>query len=90
MLSWNASKDEVRLAGLIASRATRLEGQDYEMRDAEMDILATHLNGCPLRLQELLDARDGDFAHDITGIRRFIDRNTGKLRGEFWPRFSCS
>lgn len=53
-----------------------------------MDITACHANGNPLRLAELLKADDGNFGHDVFGIRRFIDRTTGRLMGHFRPRYS--
>ncbi len=53
-----------------------------------MDITAAHRNGCPLKLDELLKAEDFDFAHDVFGIRRYINRKTGKLENCFLPRFS--
>lgn len=52
----------------------------------EMDLLAAHLNGCTLDLDKLLAAPAFDFTHDIWGIRRHIDRETGKLTGCFLPR----
>lgn len=57
--------------------------------DAEMDISACHANGCPLRLSELLDADDFNFAHDFFGIRRHMDRTTGNLTDCFVPRFAA-
>lgn len=33
-----------------------------------------------------MNANDSDFGHDIFGIRRHIDRITGRLGGEFQPR----
>lgn len=53
-----------------------------------MDITATHANGCPLKLDELIQARDSDFVHDVFGIRRHIDRRTGQLGDCFLPRFA--
>lgn len=87
MLNWNSTKDESKKAHLIAVRANRLNAE-YPVCDAEMDIIATHLNGCPLRLDELLTASDADFAHDVFGIRRFLDRQTGALGDCFDPRYS--
>lgn len=55
--------------------------------DIRMDITACHANGCPLDLERLLAADDFNFAHDIIGIRRFLDRDTGKLSDMFSPRF---
>lgn len=51
-----------------------------------MDIEAVHCNGCPLHLDALLQARAGDFMHDVLGIVRHIDRRTGRLDGFFMPR----
>lgn len=41
-----------------------------------------------LDLEKLLAAPKYDFAHDICGIRRHMDRSTfpGKLTDCFWPR----
>ena len=52
-----------------------------------MDVTATHNQGAPLQLRQLLAADDGDFAHDVFGIRRWLDRDTGKLAGCFTPRY---
>jgi hypothetical protein len=53
-----------------------------------MDIEADHCNGNPIDLDQLLNSSDADFSHDVLGIRRFIDRATGKLGGCFSPRCS--
>lgn len=53
-----------------------------------MDLCACHANGNPLRLADLLAADDLNFTHDITGIARHMDRETGQLRDLFSPRFS--
>lgn len=62
-------------------------GCGQTLTDTMMDISATNANGCPLRLQELLDADDFNFYHDVFGIYRHIDRTTGTLEGGFLPRF---
>ena len=75
----------------IAGRAVKLAREydvAYDFMSAAMDITACHANGNPLRLQDLLDADDGNFGHDVFGIRRHLDRETGKLEGFFSPRFS--
>lgn len=53
-----------------------------------MDIIATHANGCPLRLLGLLEADAFNFTHDVCGIRRHLNRNTGKLENCFVPRYA--
>lgn len=52
-----------------------------------MDISATHVH-CPLRLDDLLAADDFNFAHDITGINRHLNHETGQLTNHFLPRFA--
>lgn len=52
-----------------------------------MDIAACHLNGTPLKLQELLQADKTNFLHDIGGINRHLDRTTGELKAGFLPRY---
>lgn len=54
--------------------------------DLDMDIAATHLNGCELNLQELLEFPDFSLIHDVTGIVRHLDRRTGALKNSFRPR----
>ena len=60
---------------------------DRELRDVKMDLIATHLS-VPLRLNDLLDAADSDFVHDIVGIERHLDRRAFTLRDHFRPRFA--
>ncbi len=54
-----------------------------------MDITVCHLNGCPLRLQDMLDGAMQDLSHDVAGIWRHLDRETGKLTGCFLPRYAA-
>lgn len=61
---------------------------DFDRLSLTMDLTACHANGNPLRLDDLLAARPFDFAHDVFGISRFIDRDTGKLTDHFSPRYS--
>lgn len=86
---FTASKYETKPILAIAKRAVAKAteyGIDYDFQSAVMDLEACHCNGMPLDLQKLLDAPDGDFGHDVFGIRRFIDRETGKLTDCFVPR----
>lgn len=91
MTKFNATEQEVSLIEAISARAVRMasvNGWFYPKGEAMMDIESTHCNGCPLKLEDMLEAGDGDFAHDVFGIYRHIDRNTGKLADGFLPRFS--
>lgn len=93
MINWDASPKDRDLIAKIADRATKIakeENLDIDLLSLETDIVACHLNGTPLDLEGLLAARDGDFGHDVFGIRRFTDRETGKLPEYFLPRYARS
>ena len=85
------AKEEARTIAAIARRAVAMAekvGFRYEFMDADMDITACHMNGNPLRLIQLLAADDMNFSHDVFGIRRHLNRETGKLEDCFSPRYS--
>lgn len=86
MISFDVARDEVLTIHAIAKRAATLIGGD--LLDWDMDVTAVHANGTPLRLAELAEADDLNFAHDLCGIRRHIDRETGNLTDGFLPRFA--
>lgn len=91
-ITFDCSKVEQGLAAQIAERAIELLVEEKHpvkrgvLADLEMDIIACHLNGCPLDLVRLRDADKGTFGHDVFGIRKYLDRNTGKLTNCFLPR----
>lgn len=91
-IKWGANPKDARLIAKIAERAItryKAHGIDAEKIDVVMDIEACHLNGCRLRLAELLATDDFNFMHDITGINRHLDRTTGELTNCFLPRFAA-
>ncbi len=91
MIKWTATKSEQRTIQSIAERAVAMaekHGVPYTIQDATMDIYACHSSGCRLQLDTLLSADDGNFAHDVFGIRRHIDRKTGRLQNCFLPRYA--
>lgn len=80
-ISFEATKEEVITISRIVERA------DIENRlSLTMDLSACHANGCPLDLEKLLAFDDFNFYHDIWGIRRHLNRTTGKLENCFLPR----
>jgi len=79
-----AYKETVKKGMLLAFS---LEVQ-YPRLQMEMDLAACHANGNPLDFERMAKANDGNLGHDLFGIRRFLDRNTGKLTDCFVPRFS--
>jgi hypothetical protein len=91
MISFQTSKADFQVLNAIADRAVAMavaRGLAYEKQEALMDVTAAHCNGNPLRLEELAGADDFHFAHDVFGIRRHINRETGKLENCFVPRFA--
>lgn len=90
-ISFDVSDEEKALIAKIAQRA-----QDYAhsighkllWTDLMLDLAATHANGNPLRLREMADADNFNFVHDIFGIMKHINRETGQLMDGFRPRFS--
>lgn len=90
-ISFDVSDADEEIIHEIVKRAMRLYehgGIETDALSVRMDVIATHANGNPLRLAALLDADDFNFLHDIVGIYRHLDRNTGKLTGFFSPRFT--
>ena len=86
--NWDATREEMDLVDQIIIRAHGLIALDAEESlSLRMDIIATHLNGCPLRLLELLIADEDDFLNDVVGIGNNMDRNTGTLANGFLPKF---
>ncbi len=85
------TRDPVAVALIlkIARRAVGLysaHGVKLDLLETQMDLSATHAGGCRLNLDKLLAADDFNFMHDITGINRHLDRDTGKLMHYFTPR----
>lgn len=93
-LQFTQSGKEIGTIYKIADRALALFGADNFSSAAEMklhirmDVSACHASGCPLRLDDLLAADDFNFMHDIAGIDRHLNRETGELEGFFRPRFA--
>lgn len=87
IIDWTqVSKDDSRLCADIASRALGF-GDSRKRLDILMDLEAVHAS-VGLRLAELLAADDFNFQHDVDGIRRHLNRETGELGGHFLPRFA--
>lgn len=90
-VSFKCSKADREQITAIADRAVRAAakaGVRYARTDAEMDVTACHCNGMPLDLVKLASFDDFNFSHDVFGIRRYLDRSTGKLTSCFVPRCS--
>jgi hypothetical protein len=80
-------RDEILLISQIAKRAKRAGNPD-DLLTINMDIDAAHRE-VTLDLSRLLAADDLNFTHDVFGIRKHMDRTTGKLTDCFSPRYTA-
>lgn len=90
-INFKTSNKDNKIILDIVDHAQQLGNEDGYTIDhlsLKMDITAAHLNGCRLRLQDLLEADNFNFSHDVFGIAHHINRETGKLDNHFLPRFS--
>lgn len=90
-VSFRISREDAKLVRAIIERIERFENFDLSKRDRtdwQMDLYATNANGNRMDFSRLLAADDFNFIHDIVGIYRNLDRETGKLMNLFTPRFS--
>lgn len=88
-VNFNSTNKEMKLIQRIVDRAMYM-AKDLEVscdkKSLVMDIEACHCNGTKLDLKKLMASKNSDFGHDVFGISRYIDRNTGKLKNNFYPR----
>jgi hypothetical protein len=95
MIDFKVSDRDQETIGKLVDRAMALKSDGRKIftakqrMDLVMDLTATHANGNPLRLDDLLQADEFNFMHDIFGIRRHLNRETGELMDCFSPRFSA-
>lgn len=86
--------EENKLIRVIADRAVQLYARHDIKVSPEfirMELTVVHDDIVPLRLQELLDANDFDFMHDISGIHQHLVYGKGKVSkfaNCFAPRFA--
>ena len=89
MIDWDkVTKEEHEIIMKISQRFCEIVGDNTIYQEIAMDVSAVHINN-PLRLNDLLCSDDFNFMHDVGGINRHIDRETGDLTNCFLPRFSC-
>jgi hypothetical protein len=85
-MALNPINEQLSTISKIAIRA----GDEMGVRDRlslMMDIEYVHQSN-PLRLEDLLNADFGNFAHDISGIINNINRSSQTLDNCFTPRYS--
>jgi hypothetical protein len=82
-------KDEFDMFAEIAERADKMGLLMSDRLTLAMDL--DYTNRCfNLELNELLNADNSNFAHDICGIQNNFNRKTLKMENCFTPRFSNS
>ena len=86
MVKFSATRYEIEVIRKIADRAVKMYPELSKI-DTLMDLEAAHSSN-PLQLSDLLSADDGNFGHDVLGIRQNLNRATGKLENCFVPRYS--
>jgi hypothetical protein len=66
----------------------RINGTDVKPQFIASEVWIVHNYICPLRLDELAEADEANFAHDVGGIHRHLDLGNKKLNDCFRPRFA--
>lgn len=85
-MNFKLTKEEAEIVSRIAARAKKV-WPERTTQDFFMDLSVVH-NNIGLRLEDLSDADDFNFIHDVGGIGTYLDRQTGKLTNHFVPRFA--
>lgn len=89
MIDWKkVTTTMMILANGIVKRAERLAkdaGVDVDRISMQMDLLAAAVVE-KINLEKLSGFDDTNLGHDVFGISRHLDRETGKIGGGFWPR----
>lgn len=88
MINWKSTKRDDLIISEIVKRANDADVNMPNLTNLQMDITAVHLNDVYLNLNRLLNFDNFNFFHDIYGITKNINRNTGKLLNGFLPRSS--
>jgi hypothetical protein len=84
-IDWTkTTKEEYALISKIIERTKNMDSSIFES-DLGMDLAAVN-SICSLDFEKLLDFHKSDFMHDIYGIRKNINRETGELQNCFLPR----
>ena len=87
-INFETTAQDFDVISKLARRARAVEKTNQRpVKDWMMDFTAVHVNGCPLRLNDLLEADDFNFMHDAFGICRHLNRETGALENHFSPRY---
>ncbi|MCP1245388.1 hypothetical protein NKW54_05460 [Acetobacter cerevisiae] len=94
-VKFKATPAELRIIKRIGRRAAVLmrrhgSSQNYGAirLSVIISLVVTHSNGCPLDLERMVKADDFNLLHDVDGINRYLNTETGRLTQCFLPRFA--
>ena len=88
--NFDLTTEDFRSVETIINRFERIAGPlGRERAGLIMDITACHNGACKLDLAAMAAGRDADLAHDVAGIYRHFNRETGELEGCFTPRHAA-
>ena len=92
MINWEKAKiDDYKKAKVVIEKAIKekfFSPSDFQA--LQMDLVATHISGCPLDFQKMSEGEMGDILHDLVGINKNLDRDSGELLNCFLPRFALN
>ena len=87
MVNWkDVKKGDTLGAAAVVERAVN-EGTCVDPISLQLDLEAVSLS-VSMDWEGLLKASEGNFYHDLDGIQRYLNRETGKLENCFFPRFA--
>lgn len=87
-VNYEVSESDRKAVDAIVERA-KLMWPAVDAVSLAMDLTTTHNHVCRLELEDLLAARDLDFAHDVSGIVYYLDRENLNMKHCFVPRFAA-
>lgn len=87
-VNYEVSENDRKVIDAIVERAKKT-WPAVDATSLAMDLTATHNHVCRLRLDDLLAAPDLDFAHDVSGIMCYLDRENLNMKHCFEPRFAA-
>ena len=84
-ISFSVSSEDEGTIRKIHTRAMNI-CPTLDRLSLDMDLHAAQANNGPFKIERLLGFDDFNFVHDVAGIIRHINRETGKLGDCFEPR----
>ena len=95
-MNWTLEPGDKKFITAIADKFLALvknyEYSDkYAKQDIILDIATVHLNCKKLKLQEFAETEDSfSLIHDISLIKKYLNRKTGQIDGDFLLAFAVS